>query len=159
MQIMNKTERIIGLVLNTLLLLMVLNSTYFFLAIAKVSVLQWIVFNACAPSSLACIAGFVLFWKDKNKMWLAVATIPIFFFGTMGLFIFPWSGNNLIAQMSHIVMTLNMLWGLWIILKNNDYVALGKGLLLSTALFIPFISFTQAYCRIHADEVMKVLGI
>lgn len=92
-------------------------------------------------------------------MWLSVAVIPIFFFGTMGFFVFPWNGYNMVAQISHITMTLNMLWGLWIVLKDKNFEALGKGLLISTAIFVPFISFTQEYCRNHADEVMKVLGI
>ena len=92
-------------------------------------------------------------------MWLVTATVPIFFFGTMGLFVFPWTGNNLIAQISHMVMTANMLWGLWIVIRNSDYIALAKGLLISIAVFIPFISFTQVYCREHATEVMRILGI
>jgi hypothetical protein len=36
---------------------------------------------------------------------------------------------------------------------------LGSGLLASVLVGIPFIAFTQQYCRIHADEVMKILGI
>lgn len=156
---MTKKERILGLILAGLLLVMILNSTWYFLGVAKVSVLQWLVFNACAPSSVAYLAGFILFYTGRNKMWLSVAVIPIFFFGTMGFFVFPWNGYNMVAQISHITMTLNMLWGLWIVLKDKNFEALGKGLLISTAIFVPFISFTQQYCRVHADDVMKVLGI
>jgi|WetSurMetagenome_2_1015567.scaffolds.fasta_scaffold917714_1 hypothetical protein len=156
---MTKLERILGIALACLLLLMTLNSTWYFLGIAKVNVIQWLVFNACAPSSLAYLVGFILFFTTENKMWLTVATIPIFFFGTMGFFVFSWSGYNIMAQLSHITMTLNMLWGLWIVLKDKNFEALGKGLLIGTVIFVPFISFTQAYCRNHATEVMKVLGI
>ncbi|MDP4276175.1 MAG: hypothetical protein Q8914_00945 [Bacteroidota bacterium] len=156
---MTKAERLTGIILACLLFLMTLNSTWYFLGVAKVSVLQWLVFNACAPSSVAYLAGFILFLTRGNKVWLSVAVIPIFFFGTMGFFVFPWNGYNLMAQISHITMTLNMLWGLWLVLKEKNFEALGKGLLISTVIFVPFISFTQDYCRAHAGDVTSILGI
>jgi|AGTN01.1.fsa_nt_gi hypothetical protein len=157
---MTKTERIVSIILASILLLTIVNSTWYFLGIAKVSVVQWIVFNACAPSSLAYLLGLVLFFHTQNRMWLSIAVVPMMFFGTMGLFVFPWSsGIDLLTQFSHTVMTLNMAMGLWVILKNRDYKALGNGLLTSVLVFIPFIAFTQAYCREHAEEVMKYLGL
>ena len=156
---MTRTERITGIALACLLLFMTLNSTYYFLLIAKVNVVQWIVFNACAPASIAYLVGLLLFWKNKNKMWLLIATVPLFFFGTTGLFVFPWSGVYCMAQVAHITMTLNLLWSIWMVWKNKDYKAMGNGLLISIGLFIPFIAFTQAFCREHANEVMRILGI
>lgn len=157
---MTKSERITGIVLAIILLLTVINSTWYFLGIAKVSIIQWIVFNACAPSSIVYLLGLFLYLRTSRRMWLAIGVVPIMFFGTMGLFVFPWStGIDLLTQFSHIVMTLNILWGLWIILKNRDLNALGEGLLASVVLFIPFIAFTQAYCRKHAEEVLNILGI
>ena len=157
---MTKSERITSIILAIILLLNVMNSSWYFLGIAKVSVIQWIVFNACAPSSIAYMLGLVIYFVTSNKMWLSIAVVPMMFFGTMGLFVFPWSsGIDLLTQFSHVVMTLNIAWGLWIILKNNDYKALGTGLLTSILVFIPFIAFTQAFCRVHAEEVMKYLGI
>ncbi|MDR2917323.1 MAG: hypothetical protein LBV74_21220 [Tannerella sp.] len=50
---MTKSERITSIVLASILLLTIINSTWFFLGIAKVSVVQWIVFNACAPAGIA----------------------------------------------------------------------------------------------------------
>lgn len=157
---MTKTERITSIILASILLLTILNSTWYFLGIAKVSVVQWLVFNACAPSSIVYLLGLAAYFRTKNKMWLSIAVVPMMFFGTMGLLVFPWSsGIDLLTQFSHIVMTLNIAMGLWITLKGRDYKALGTGLLASVLAGIPFIAFTQGYCREHADEVLRVLGI
>lgn len=157
---MTKTERVTSVILAVILLLTVVNSTWYFLGIAKVSVVQWLVFNACAPSSIAFLLGLIFYFRTKNKMWLSIAVVPMMFFGTMGLFVFPWkSGIDLLTQFSHIIMTLNIVLGLWITLKDKDYKALGNGLLTSVLIGMPFIAFTQAYCREHAEEVMRVLGI
>lgn len=156
---MTKKTKITGIVLAVILLLMSINSSVFFLGQLKVSIIQWLVFNACVPSSVAYLIGLILYFKTKNKLWLAIAVVPIFFFGTMGMFVFPWNGHNIIAQVSHIVMTLNMIWGLYVILQDLDYKALGLGLLLSVIVFTPFITFTQSYCRSHAEEVEQVLDI
>lgn len=157
---MTKKERISSIILAVLLLLTVLNSTWYFLGIEEVSVVQWIVLNACAPSGIVFLLGLLIYFRTLNRMWLSIAVVPMMFFGTMGLFIFPWrSGTDLLVQFSHIVMTLNITFGLWIVLKNKDYKALGTGLLTSVFVFVPFIAFTQVYCREHAEEVMKYLGI
>jgi len=157
---MTKTERITSIILAVILLLTVANSTWYFLGIAKMSVIQWIVFNACAPSSIAFLLGLIFYFRTKNKMWLTIAVVPMMFFGTMGLFVFQWkSGIDLLTQFSHIIMTLNIALGLWITLKDKDYKALGSGLLTSVLIGIPFVAFTQAYCREHAEEVMRILGI
>jgi hypothetical protein len=144
----------------SVLLLTVINSTWYFLGMAGVSFVQWIVFNACAPSGIAFLAGLLAFFGTGNRMWLSVAAVPMMFFGTMGLFVFPWNGaNDLLVQFSHIVMTLAVAHALWITLRNRDYRALGGGLLASVLAGIPFIAFTQHYCRTHAEEVMRILGI
>ncbi len=157
---MTKTERITSIILATLLLLTVINSTWYFLGMAKVSVLQWLVFNACAPSSIVYLLGLIAWFRTKNKMWLTIAVVPMMFFGTMGLFVFPWnSANDLLVQFSHIVMTLNIALSLWVTLKDKDYKSLANGLLISVLAGIPFIAFTQAYCRIHAEDVMRILGM
>ncbi len=157
---MTKRERITSIILASLLLLTVMNSTWYFLGIAKISVLQWLVFNACAPSSIVYLLGLIAWFRTKNKMWLTIAVVPMMFFGTMGLFVFPWNNaNDLLVQFSHIVMTLNIALSLWVTLKDKDYKSLANGLLISVLAGIPFIAFTQAYCRIHAEDVMRILGM
>ncbi len=157
---MTKKERIISIILASILLLTITNSTWYFLGIAKVRVVQWLVFNACAPSSIVYLWGVIAYFRTSNKMYLTIAVVPMMFFGTMGMFVFPWNNaTDLLVQFSHIIMTLNIALGLWITLKDKDYKALGNGLLISVLAGIPFIAFTQQYCRIHAEEVMRILGL
>lgn len=157
---MTKSERITGIILASILFLTIVNSIWYFLGVARVGVVQWLVFNACAPSSIVYLLGLVACFRTKNKAWLSLAVVPMMFFGTMGLFVFPWNGtNDLLVQFSHIVMTLNIAWGLWVTLKDRDFKALGVGLLASVLSGIPIIAFVQGYCREHADEVMRILGI
>jgi hypothetical protein len=149
----------VGFVLAILLFLVTLNSTYFFLSVSKVSIIEWIVFNACAPSSIAYLAGFALFLRTRDRMWFHIAILPLFFFGGLGLFLFPWSGYNLIAQFSHMVMVSNALWALYGTFRMADYRAGFIGLLAGIALFSPFIGFQQAYVSSHPEAMKKILGV
>jgi hypothetical protein len=156
---LSKSLKIMGMSLAVLLLLATLNSMNFFFGFLKVTFNEWLVFNACAPSSITYLAGFLIFLITKNKTGLVVAALPIIFFGTMGLFIFPWSGMNIIAQISHLLMTLNIAWAFWIVLKFKDYKAMAIGLLISIILFVPYISYQQYYCRIHPEDLQRILNI
>lgn len=155
----SKKLLITGIVLAILLLLVTVNSTYFFLGIRKVKFIEWLVFNACAPSSISFLVCFVLFLITRNRVFLPVAILPMFFFGTMGLFIFPWNGMNIIAQVSHIFMTLCIIWSLWVTLECKDYRSLAIGLIVSILIFVPFISFDQMYARTHPEDLFRILQI
>jgi hypothetical protein len=149
----------VGFALVILLFLVTLNSTYFFLSVSKVRVIEWLVFNACAPSSIAYLIGFVLFLGTKSRMWLHIAIPCLLFFGGLGLFLFPWSGYNLIAQFSHIVMVSNVLWVLYGSFKAADYKAGFVGLLVGIVLSTPFIGFQQTYVSSHPEAMKKILGV
>jgi len=94
---------------------------------------------------------------NKNAIGLALAFLPMYYFGTMGLFTFTWSGANIFAQMSHITMTLNLLWAGYILYRLGDYKVFAQGLLWSIILFVPFIAFVMFYCRTHAEEISSLL--
>jgi hypothetical protein len=149
----------VGIILSVLLLLVTINSTYFFLGVSKVSFLEWLVFNACAPSNIAYLIGFVIFMFTKDRTALHVAIIPLFFFGGLGLFLFPWSGFNLIAQVSHIIMVLNMFWTLCGTFRTSDFKAAALGLLIGVVLFLPFINYQQMYAYTHPAAFQKILGV
>jgi hypothetical protein len=55
--------------------------------------------------------------------------------------VLPRRGMNIIAQISHMLMTLNLLWGIWVVLKEKDYKAFAVGSMISVVIFIPFIAF------------------
>lgn len=149
----------IGIVLAVLLLLVTINSINFFFGIAKAKPIEWMVFNACAPSSIAYLIGFVIFLLTKNRIALNISILPLFFFGGLGLFLFPWSGYNLIAQFSHIIMVLNMTWAIYTTFATGDFKAAALGLLIGIGIFAPFINYQQTYVNTHPEAFQKILGI
>ncbi len=149
----------IGLILSILLLLTTLQSTFFFLGVLKVNFIEWIVFNACAPSNITFLIGFVLFLTFKNRIVLYMAILPMFFFGVLGLFVFPWSGMNIIPQIGHIIMTLNIIWTIWIMFKTNDYKVAAIGMLLGIVIFSIFIGFQQRYVATHQEDFKRIMQI
>ncbi len=149
----------LGIGLAVVLLLVTINSTYFFLGVSKVKPIEWIVFNACAPSSIAYLIGFVIFLVTKNRIALHIGILPLFFFGGLGLFLFPWSGYNLIAQFSHVIMVLNMAWAVYGTLSTGDYKAVALGLLIGIGIFAPFIGYQQSYVNTHPEDFQRILGV
>ncbi|EGD34952.1 hypothetical protein [Capnocytophaga sp. oral taxon 338] len=154
---LTKTEKITGIALATVLLLLTLSGSGYFFFTLKVTFVQWLAYNACSPSSLVYLACFIAFWLTKKTVWLPLAFLPMYYFGTMGLFTFTWSGANIFAQMSHITMTLNLIWTGYVLYRISDYKAFAQGLLWSIALFVPYIAFVMYYCRTHAEEINSLL--
>ena len=154
---MTKTEKIVGILLAIALLLLTLSGSGYFFISLKVNFVQWLSYNACSPSSLVYLVGFVIFLYNRKATWLALAFLPMYYFGTMGLFTFTWSGANIFAQLSHITMTLNLFWAGYMLYRIGDYKESARGLLYSIVLFVPFISFVMYYCRTHAEEISRLL--
>ena len=154
---LTKTEKITGVALAIVLLLLTLSGSGYFFFTLKVSFVQWLAYNACSPSSLLYLGCLIVFWVTKKTFWLPLAFLPMYYFGTMGLFTFTWSGANIFAQMSHITMTLNLIWAGYVLYRIGDYKAFAQGLLWSIVLFVPYIAFVMYYCRTHAEEISQLL--
>ena len=154
---LTKTEKITGIALAIVLLLLTLSGSGYFFFTLKVNFVQWLVYNACSPSSLVYLGCLIVFWVTKKTVWLPLAFLPMYYFGTMGLFTFTWSGANIFAQMSHITMTLNLIWAGYVLYRIGDYKAFAQGLLWSIVLFVPYIAFVMYYCRTHAEEISQLL--
>jgi hypothetical protein len=148
---------IIGIILAILLLLATIQSTFFFLAVMKVKFIEWIVFNACAPSNITFLIGFVLYLLLKDRTVLHMAILPMFFFGVLGLFVFPWNGVNIIPQIGHMLMTLNIGWAVFVTLNTHDYKAATIGMILGIVVFSVFIGFQQQYVATHPEDFKKIL--
>lgn len=114
--------------------LMAINSTFVFLVYMKTGVPGWLMMNSCAPSIALWVAGFVA----GSPLVMIAASVMMFGWGTLGLFVFSWSGTNLIAQIGHILMTLAVLDTLVEALRHRRWKALGAGLLLGLALHLPY---------------------
>ena len=154
---LTKTEKITGVALAIVLLLLTLSGSGYFFFTLKVTFVQWLAYNACSPSSLVYLGCLIVFWVTKKTVWLPLAFLPMYYFGTMGLFTFTWSGANIFAQMSHITMTLNLIWAGYVLYRIGDYKAFAQGLLWSIVLFVPYIAFVMYYCRTHAEEISQLL--
>ena len=154
---LTKTEKITGIALSIVLLLLTLSGSGYFFFTLKVTFVQWLAYNACSPSSLVYLGCLIVFWVTKKTVWLPLAFLPMYYFGTMGLFTFTWSGANIFAQMSHITMTLNLIWAGYVLYRIGDYKAFAQGLLWSIVLFVPYIVFVMYYCRTHAEEISQLL--
>ena len=154
---LTKTEKITGIALAIVLLLLTLSGSGYFFFTLKVNFVQWLAYNACSPSSLVYLSCLIVFWLTKKTVWLPLAFLPMYYFGTMGLFTFTWSGANIFAQMSHITMTLNLIWAGYVLYRIADYKAFAQGLLWSIVLFVPYIAFVMYYCRTHAEEISQLL--
>jgi hypothetical protein len=147
----------IGIMLAILLLLVTIQSTFLFLGVLKVKIIEWIVFNACALSNITFLIGFILYLLFKDRTVLHIAILPMFFFGVGGLIVFPWSGMNIIPQIAHIIMALNIGWTISVTIRTNDYKASTVGLLLGIAIFSFFIGFQQNYVASHPEEFKKIM--
>jgi hypothetical protein len=150
---------ITGIILAILLLVATMQSTFFFLFIMKTKFAEWIVFNACAPANITFLIGFVLFLLFKDRTVLHMAILPMFFFGVLGLFVFPWKGVNIIPQVGHIIMALNIGWAILVTLKTYDYKAATIGMLFGIAVFSVFIGFQQQYVAMHPEDLQRILHI
>lgn len=154
--ILAKKEKIIGVILAGLLFLITLSSTFFFLGKLKISLVQWVAFNSCSPTSFLYLLLFLVFLVKKNASYLMITFLPIYFLGTMSMFVLPWNEANTIAHVGHIIMTLNLIWVLYVIFKHKEYKALGIGLLISMLLFVPYIAYVLSYNQAHAEEMLNL---
>ncbi len=72
---------------------------------------------------------------------------------------FPWSGMNIIPQIGHIIMTLNIVWTIFVTIKTNDYKAAAIGLILGIVIFSFFIGYQQNYVASHSEDFKKIMQI
>ncbi len=153
---LSKSEKTTGIILASLLLLITLTSTFFFLGKLKISMIEWIAFNSCSPSSFLYLIFFIIFLINKKGALLSITALPLYYLGTMSMFVLPWSGNYVVAHIGHIIMTLNIIWVFLVLLKHKEYRAMALGLLTGILLFVPFIAYVQTYNKIHEEQFTRL---
>jgi hypothetical protein len=146
--------KILGITIAVLNTLAALNSTWFFLGLAKVSPIEWFFFNACTPA----IALFLLGYIAKDKMIQAMSIPALAFFGLGGMFVFPWTGMNIIAQIGHIMMTCAIAWIIYGIFRDKSFKEATIGLLLAAFIVNAFIAVQQSYVGRHQDKLQQVIN-
>ncbi len=146
-----------GSILAIIMFLSLLNSAYFFLGMLKLSIGRWLAFNACSLAIIAYLLCYTLFLKNKREYLLAIPLLPLYYYGTMGLFVMPWNAANLFAHVTHIIITINVSWILYFLLKERNFEALGKGSLIAIVAFVPVFVIIQNYTQAHINEFMQLL--
>lgn len=152
-----KKNQIVSIVLAVLMLLNLLNSCYFFIGILKLSIDKWLAFNACSLASISYLLLFIVSRVWKKNFLLAIPLLPLYYYGTMGLFVMPWTEANIFAHIGHIVITLNFIWILYMFIVEHKYESLGKGFLIGIVIYVPLFTYIQNYMQLHIEEFMKVL--
>lgn len=99
-----------------------------------------------------------MFYIRRNYGWLVLTMLPVYYLGTMSMFVLPWTGTYLFAHAGHIIMTLCMCWTLYVLLSHRQYKSLAVGLLISILLFAPYIAHVQTYNQKHAGRLTTLLG-
>lgn len=156
MNSINKNN-VVSYSLAFLLLGALINSGYFFTVMLKLSIGQWLAFNACSIAIIVYIVCFLLFQLLKKDYLMVVPLLPLYYYGTMGLFIMPWNSTNMFAQITHILISINVLWVLYILLKGQKFESIGKGSLIGIFIFVPLFAYIQSYTQLHMNEFIKAL--
>jgi hypothetical protein len=144
----------VGWVLVVLNTLMAINSANFFLGMLKTDVAGWLMMNTCAPSIALFVIGFLL----GSPMVMVAASVMMFRYGTLGLFVFSWSGGNLIGQVAHILMTLAVIYVSVDVARNKRWKALGLGVLLGIAILIPLTVVQTMWINANPEMVEKLFS-
>jgi len=143
-----------GWILVILNVLMAIMSTNYFLGMLKTGVEGWLMMNTCAPGIALFVIGFLL----GSPILMVAGALPMFRYGTLGLFVFSWSGGNLIAQAAHILMTLGVIYVVADVVRNHRWKAAGIGFAIGLALMIPFMIAQDAWIKAHAELVQKLFN-
>ena len=144
----------VGWILVVLNTLMALTSANFFLRMLKTDVVGWMMMNTCAPSIALFVIGFLL----GSPAVMVAASAIMFRYGTLGLFVFSWSGGNLIAQAGHILMTLAVVHVVADVVRHRRWKALGLGLLLGMAILIPLTIVQTMWINANPELVEKLFS-
>jgi len=108
-------------------------------------------------SIIVFLVCFSLFRKTRNDLWQAIPILPLYYYGTMGLFVMPWNEANIVAQITHVIITINVIWLLYQLLKEHKFESLGKGLLIGMLVFVPVFAWIQSFSQAHMSEFMEAL--
>lgn len=142
----------IGWAIAILNLIMIINSTWFFLGMLKFSVIAWLYFNACAPSVVIYLVGFF-----SGRREIMAASMPsLFFFGGVGLFVFSWSGTSLVPQAGHILMVTAIVYTAMVTAMEKIWKKTLTGFIIGLVFFAIFLPFQQRYVKEHPEYVKKL---
>lgn len=139
--------RKIGWVIATLNMIMMILSAYFYLIMVEFPITAWFFFNICFFSTLIFLIGFFL----KNKVIMSASIPFLAYFGTRGMFIYSWQGMMIIAQITHIFMTLAIVYIIFESIKSKEWRKLIIGFIIGLVIFLIFLPMHQNYIEFHPE--------
>jgi hypothetical protein len=71
------------------------------------------------------------------------------------MFIFSWSGGMIMAQISHIFMTLAIIYTILEVIKNNEWKRSVFGFLAGLAVFFVILPVHKDYIKTHPEYLEK----
>ena len=139
-------------------------STLVFLVFLKVPAWLWVFLNICAPTQFITTVLLVLEIKDIPCPIFQATIVPFLcFFGTGGLFTFPWTGYMLMSQLSHITMTIT-----WIFMMVNMIssetpkkwrkLGIGIGIGIIVVIIVNLIIFPVVFANPIAVQMLEEMG-
>ncbi len=150
---MKLNYKIAGFIIAGLNFLAILNSAWFFLVISRLPFLAWLCFNACAPSVVIFLTGFLL----QSRRLMAASLPFLLYFGGGGLFVFGWHGTSLIAQAGHILMVAACVYIISEITKAKAWKKALNGLVAGIIVFAVVMPLQNRFVKNH-PEYLKKLG-
>jgi hypothetical protein len=144
----------IGWILVVLNTLMALTSANFFLGMLKTDLVGWLMMNTCAPSIALFVLGFLL----GSPVVMVASAALMFRYGTLGLFVFSWSGGNLIAQVGHILMTLAVVYVMTDAVRNQRWKVMGLGLALGVVILSLLVTVQDFWIMAHPAVAEKLFS-
>lgn len=155
---MSKQEKVFGYCLSITMLLLAIWGYFVFTVFLKATFIQWIMYNVCAPTQIIFFILLMFSVKRTHLLkYFLILVIPLTVFGTMGLFIFPWTGQGaLTTQLSHILMTISAGWAIYINRKLTTISPKMIYLIYGVSILIALQSW---YCRDTSDVLNKMLNI
>lgn len=148
----------ISYILSLFMVLGLLSGAYFFLSVLGLSLGRWLAFNACSLSIIAYLVCFIAYQISKKEVLLAIPILPLYYYGSMGLFLMPWNAANAFPQATHIIISLTVIWLVYRLLKEGSIRELGIGLLIGIAVFVPIFAYIQSFTQQHISEFLQVLS-
>ncbi len=138
---------IAGWAIAMLSALSAINSSFYFLGQIHTGVAGWLMLNSCTPSIAFFLAGFLA----ASPTVMAAATVWLLRYGFVGLFVFPWDGINIIAQVGHLLMIAASIYVIVDIIRHKRWRALWTGALIGVAVLVPFMIVQGMWLNAHPE--------
>jgi len=126
-----------------------------FLMFLRPDLLSWIMLNTCSPTQFVTILALA----TKRRLVMNAAVPWLLFFGFGGLLVFSWSGYMLVAQVSHLIMTVTAVLILVVAVKERKFRTLATGIAIGVIALVPFRFYQDQFLSAHPELLRLWLGV